>query len=122
MCATKEGSFKPYASKALHALAPDLVIWECDLIVYRAGWLQEGIVTSAQLGTCGYLYETPDEQALHAAGSSSSRPVTSARRSRTRAESGIDRFSADMGTWFTHTRAGRTTSPTGARRSGTPPR
>lgn len=48
------------ATPALHAMAPELVIWECDLIVYRAGWLQEGIVGPAQLGTAGYLYETPD--------------------------------------------------------------
>ena len=47
-------------SVALHALAPELVIWECDLIVYRAGWLQEGIVGPAELGTSGYLFETPD--------------------------------------------------------------
>ena len=39
----------------LHELAPDLVIWECDLTVYRAGWLREGIVCPAQLGTVGYL-------------------------------------------------------------------
>ena len=45
---------------ALHALAPELVIWECDFIVYRAGWLQQGIVGPAQLGTAGYLYDTPD--------------------------------------------------------------
>jgi 4-hydroxy-tetrahydrodipicolinate synthase len=46
----------------LHALAPDLVIWECDAVVYEAGWLQEGIVGLAQLGTAGYLYETPDDK------------------------------------------------------------
>ena len=45
---------------ALHALAPGLVIWECDLVVYSAGWLQQGIVGPAQLGTAGYLWETPD--------------------------------------------------------------
>ena len=28
----------------LHALAPDLQIWECDFMVYEAGWLQDGIV------------------------------------------------------------------------------
>ncbi|WP_029429803.1 dihydrodipicolinate synthase family protein [Blastococcus sp. URHD0036] len=100
VCATKEGSFKPYWSKALHALAPDLVIWECDLIVYRAGWLQEGIVTGAQLGTCGYLYETPEDKRytryfeLFEAGE-----IGEAIRHA--ADSGIDRFSADMGTWFT---------------------
>jgi 4-hydroxy-tetrahydrodipicolinate synthase len=46
----------------LHALAPDLVIWECDTVVYEAGWLQDGIVGPAQLGTAGYLYETADNK------------------------------------------------------------
>jgi 4-hydroxy-tetrahydrodipicolinate synthase len=59
--AVKEGVMDSTVnSAALHALAPELVIWECDLIVYRAGWLQQGIVSSAQLGTSGYLFETPD--------------------------------------------------------------
>ncbi len=100
VCATKEGAFRPYASRALHALAPDLVIWECDLIVYRAGWLQEGIVTGAQLGTCGYLYETPGDKRYAAyfeliEAGEIGQAITHAR------ESGIDRFSEDMGTWFT---------------------
>jgi 4-hydroxy-tetrahydrodipicolinate synthase len=65
VCAIKEGVMEETSrSKALHALAPGLAIWECDLIVYRAGWLQEGIVTPAQLGTCGYLHETPDKRML----------------------------------------------------------
>jgi 4-hydroxy-tetrahydrodipicolinate synthase len=55
VCATKEGTLEHWRSKAAHALAPDLVIWECDGIVYRAGWLQQGIVGPAQLGTAGYL-------------------------------------------------------------------
>jgi 4-hydroxy-tetrahydrodipicolinate synthase len=46
----------------LHALAPELVIWECDTMVYEAGWLQDGIVGPAQLGTAGYLMETPDDK------------------------------------------------------------
>jgi 4-hydroxy-tetrahydrodipicolinate synthase len=46
----------------LHELAPGLVIWECDTMVYEAGWLQDGIVGPAQLGTAGYLYETPDNK------------------------------------------------------------
>lgn len=46
----------------LHALAPGLVIWECDTMVYEAGWLQDGTVGPAQLGTSGYLYETPDDK------------------------------------------------------------
>ena len=46
----------------LHALVPDLLIWECDFMVYEAGWLQDGIVAPAQLGTAGYLFETPDDK------------------------------------------------------------
>jgi 4-hydroxy-tetrahydrodipicolinate synthase len=62
VCAIKEGNCEPWRAKAIHALAPDLYLWECDLIVYRAGWLQAGVVGGAQLGTCGYLYETPDDK------------------------------------------------------------
>lgn len=61
--AVKEGvqdSIMPTLS--LHALAPDLVIWECDTMVYEAGWLEDGVVGPAQLGTAGYLYETPDDK------------------------------------------------------------
>jgi 4-hydroxy-tetrahydrodipicolinate synthase len=62
--AVKEGVMDSTSrSLALHALAPELVIWECDLIVYGAGWLQQGIVGPAQLGTAGYLFETPDRLA-----------------------------------------------------------
>ena len=46
----------------LHGLAPALVIWECDVMVYEAGWLQDGIVGPGQLGTSGYLYETPQNK------------------------------------------------------------
>ena len=61
VCAIKEGTFHTARSKAIHRLAPDVQVWECDLIVYRAGWYQEGIVGAAQLGTCGYLYERPGD-------------------------------------------------------------
>ncbi len=61
VCATKEGAFRPASSRLLHELAPNLTIWECDLTVYRAGWLRAGIVGPAQLGTAGYLYETPQQ-------------------------------------------------------------
>ena len=60
VCAIKEGCLQPWRSKALHELAPGLVIWECDTIVYRAGWLQEGITVPAQLGSNLYLSDTPD--------------------------------------------------------------
>jgi 4-hydroxy-tetrahydrodipicolinate synthase len=49
-------------TRMLHALAPELQIWECDFMVYEAGWLQDGIVAPAQLGTSGYLFETPDDK------------------------------------------------------------
>jgi 4-hydroxy-tetrahydrodipicolinate synthase len=48
----------------LHELAPELVIWECDTTVYRAGWLKAGIVGPAQLGTAGYLFETPKKRTI----------------------------------------------------------
>lgn len=64
VCATKEGAFRPQNSRRLHELAPDLVIWECDLTVYRAGWLRASIVCPAQLGTVGYLHETPQRKIL----------------------------------------------------------
>lgn len=62
VCATKEGAFRPESSRRLHELAPDLVLWECDRTVYRAGWLRAGIVCPAQLGTAGYLFETPQRR------------------------------------------------------------
>ena len=59
ICATKEGAFRPANSRRLHELSPELLIWECDTTVYRAGWLRDGVVCAAQLGTAGYLFETP---------------------------------------------------------------
>ncbi len=84
---------------ALHALAPELVIWECDLIVYRAGWLQQGIVGSGQLGTVGYLYETPDNLRYRKYwdliwDDRIADAISYAE------ESGLDHHSAAMGAWF----------------------
>jgi 4-hydroxy-tetrahydrodipicolinate synthase len=64
VCAIKEGMIEHWRSRALHKLAPGLVIWECDTLVYRAGWLADGIVSPAQLGTTGYLMETPEKPYL----------------------------------------------------------
>ena len=64
VCAIKEGLMQHWRSRAIHTLAPGLVVWECDTMVYRAGWLQEGIVGPAQLGTAGYLMETPEKRYL----------------------------------------------------------
>jgi len=99
--AVKEGvQDSTWRASALHALAPELVIWECDLLVYRAGWLQEGIVGPAQLGTAGYLYDTPDN-----------RWYTKyweliwngelAEASAFGRESGLDAYQGALGGWFT---------------------
>jgi 4-hydroxy-tetrahydrodipicolinate synthase len=86
-------------SAALHALAPHLVIWECDLIVYRAGWLQEGIVGPAQLGTAAYVWETPDNKMYTAYWELiwDGKLVEAGAFSR---ESGLDRLQAELGSWF----------------------
>src|SRR5439155_13156865 len=87
-------------SAALHALAPEVVIWECDLIVYRAGWLQEGIVGPAQLGTAGYLHETPEKRILTDYWNLiwDGRIAEAIAHAR---ESGLDRIGQDIGEWFT---------------------
>jgi 4-hydroxy-tetrahydrodipicolinate synthase len=60
ICAVKNGMFRPSHSAALHRLAPELVIWECDLLAYRGGFLRRGITTAGVLGGSAYLYELPD--------------------------------------------------------------
>ncbi|KUI04718.1 dihydrodipicolinate synthase family protein [Mycobacterium sp. IS-3022] len=100
VCATKEGAFRPAASRLLHKLAPGLAVWECDKTVYRAGWLREGVVCPAQLGTAGYLFET----AAHRPFSEywelilADKLVEAIDHAR---ESGLDQFDLDMGSWFT---------------------
>ena len=44
ICAVKNGMFRPSHTAALHRLAPELVIWECDMLAYRGGFLRRGIV------------------------------------------------------------------------------
>jgi 4-hydroxy-tetrahydrodipicolinate synthase len=99
VCATKEGAFRPQNSRRLHELAPQLVIWECDLTVYRAGWLRNGIVCPAQLGTVGYLHETPQHRILTpfwdlVYNDKLSEAIDYARTS------GMDQFDLDMGSVF----------------------
>lgn len=100
VCATKEGAFRPANSRLLHELAPDLVIWECDTTVYRAGWLREGIVGPAQLGTICYLYETPQRRILSEYWEMiwNDRLVEAMDYA---VESGLDQFGVDMRSWFT---------------------
>jgi 4-hydroxy-tetrahydrodipicolinate synthase len=62
VCAVKNGMFRPSHSAALHRLAPELVIWECDMLAYRGGFLRRGITTAGILGGTGYLYELPDNR------------------------------------------------------------
>jgi 4-hydroxy-tetrahydrodipicolinate synthase len=64
VCAMKQGTMHYTASHAIHTLAPGLAIWECDAIAYQAGWAQQGIVIDAQIGTAGYLFETPGNRVL----------------------------------------------------------
>jgi len=59
ICAVKNAMFRPAHSAALHRLAPELVIWECDMLAYRGGFVRRGIVTPGVLGGSAYLYETP---------------------------------------------------------------
>ena len=100
VCATKEGAFRPTASRMLHELAPGLVIWECDKTVYRAGWLRDGIVCAAQLGTAGYLFETPERPIFSEYWQLivDGRLLEAMDHAR---DSGLDRFDFDMGSWFT---------------------
>jgi 4-hydroxy-tetrahydrodipicolinate synthase len=100
VCATKEGAFRPANSQRLHELAPELVIWECDLTVYRAGWLRAGIVGPAQLGTAGYLYETPARPTISHYWDLvwNDKLIEAMDYAR---ESGLDQFQLDMRSWFT---------------------
>jgi 4-hydroxy-tetrahydrodipicolinate synthase len=100
VCAIKEGVMEHWRSKAAHALAPRLVIWECDTLVYRAGWLQAGIVGPAQLGTAGYLYETPGKRMLTEYWTR----IWEGRLAEAIAyaeQTGLDRISEELGGWFT---------------------
>jgi 4-hydroxy-tetrahydrodipicolinate synthase len=100
LCAIKEGQMQPSLAKALHNLAPELFIWECDYIVYQAGWLQKGIVGAAQLGASGYLYETPE----HPIYSQYWSLIWEGRLQEAvaySAESGMDTISEAVGGWFT---------------------
>ena len=100
VCATKEGAFRPGNSRMLHELAPELVIWECDTTVYRAGWLRAGVVGPAQLGTTGYLYETPQRRTLTEYWELiwNDKLVEAMDYA---VESGLDQFSVDIASWFT---------------------
>ena len=100
VCATKEGAFRPANSRMLHELAPGLVVWECDKTVYRAGWLRDGIVCPAQLGTAGYLFETPQRRMFSEYWDlvRSDRLIEAMDYGR---ESGLDQFELDIGSWFT---------------------
>jgi 4-hydroxy-tetrahydrodipicolinate synthase len=77
-----------------------LVIWECDTTVYRAGWLRAGVVGPAQLGTTGYLYETPQRRTLTEYWEMiwNDKLVEAMDYA---VESGLDQFSVDIASWFT---------------------
>ena len=76
------------------------MVWECDTTVYRAGWQRAGIVGPAQLGTAGYLYETPQQPIL----SEYWKLIWNDKliEAMDYAEkSGLDQFGVDMRSWFT---------------------
>jgi 4-hydroxy-tetrahydrodipicolinate synthase len=100
VCATKEGAFRPANSRLLHDLAPELVIWECDTTVYRAGWLRAGVVGPAQLGTTGYLYETPQRRILTEYWDLIWNDKLLEAMDYA-VESGLDQFGTDIASWFT---------------------
>ena len=99
VCATKEGAFRPANSRRLHDLAPELLIWECDTTVYRAGWLRDGIVCAAQLGTAGYLFETPQRRLFTEYWNLvwDGKLIEAMDYART---TGMDRFELDRGSWY----------------------
>ena len=68
--------------------------------MYRAGWLRDGIVCPAQLGTAGYLFETPQRPLLSEYWDliCNDKLVEAMDYGR---ESGLDQFDIDMGSWFT---------------------
>jgi 4-hydroxy-tetrahydrodipicolinate synthase len=59
LCAVKNGMFRPSHTAALHRLVPEIVIWECDMLAYRGGFLRRGITSAGILGGSAYLYELP---------------------------------------------------------------
>jgi 4-hydroxy-tetrahydrodipicolinate synthase len=100
VCAIKQGTMHYAASAQVHALAPGLVIWECDAIAYRAGWLQQGILGPAQLGVSAYLQETPAKRMYSEYWSL----VWEGRVSEAiahAADSGLDQMMATLGPWYT---------------------
>ncbi|MGH3645527.1 MAG: dihydrodipicolinate synthase family protein [Mycobacterium sp.] len=100
VCASKEGAFRPAATRVLHEMAPNLQIWECDKTVYRAGWLRDGIVCSAQLGTAGYLFETPQRRIYTEYWNLiwDGKLIEAMDYAKV---SGLDQFDLDIGCWFT---------------------
>jgi 4-hydroxy-tetrahydrodipicolinate synthase len=100
VCAIKQGVMHYAASAAIHRFAPGLVIWECDTIAYRAGWLQAGIMGPAQLGTVGYLMETPDKRMLTEYWTLIwDGRIEDAIQST--ADTGLDQLLADLNSWYT---------------------
>lgn len=100
VCASKEGVFRASNSRKLHALAPDLVVWECDTMVYQAGWLRAGIVGPVQLGTTAYLYETPNKPVFSRWWELVQNDKLSDAADFAN-ESGLDQFSSEVGPLFT---------------------
>ena len=91
----------PRTAGSLHELAPDLVIWECDLTVYRAGWLRDGIVVRRATGHGGLSATRRRSSRSSPSTGTWSGTASSSRRWTTPRSPGMDQFELDMGSWFT---------------------
>jgi len=61
----KNGIWQPSSSVALHELAPNMVIWECDLLAAGLqGLMKKGLVSPVILGHVGYLLDKPGRMLL----------------------------------------------------------
>jgi 4-hydroxy-tetrahydrodipicolinate synthase len=97
--AIKEGCLAPNRSRVIHSLAPELLVWECDALAYKAGWHLQGIVVPAQLGACSYLHETPDDRRCTTFWDLIWEGKLAEAIEYARA-SGFDQYGQDIGGWF----------------------
>jgi 4-hydroxy-tetrahydrodipicolinate synthase len=100
VCASKEGAFRPASPGCCTRWRRTCRSGSCDKSVYRAGWLRDGIVCSAQLGTAGYLFETPQRRIYTEYWNLiwDGKLIEAMDYAKV---SGLDQFDLDIGSWFT---------------------
>jgi 4-hydroxy-tetrahydrodipicolinate synthase len=64
VCAIKDAADpQPYHGIALAKMAPDLVVWEAEIMLsYNSGLVQQGLQSPCMLGGVAYLGETPSDK------------------------------------------------------------